>query len=65
MHFESGGVLMEKVVPLFKIVRTIFYFKIFKLIKVIFGSVKPSNNLNQIQTHFEFKINSNRRRPVL
>jgi hypothetical protein len=31
---------MEKVVHLFEILKNIFYFKIFKLRKVIFGLVK-------------------------
>jgi hypothetical protein len=53
---------MEKVVPLFNIFTTIFYFHFFKLMKFIFWSVKVLNNLNQIWTRFEFEINSDRRR---
>jgi hypothetical protein len=37
---------MEKVVSFFKFFKTIFYFKIFKLGKVLFGSVKIWNDLN-------------------
>jgi hypothetical protein len=58
---------MQKVVSIFKIFTTIFYFKFFELRKIIFGSVKVLNNLNQIQTRFEFEfeINLNYRRPGL
>jgi hypothetical protein len=58
---------MQKVVSIFKIFTTIFYFKFFELRKIIFGSVKVLNNLNKIQTHFEFEfeINLNYRRPGL
>jgi hypothetical protein len=41
---------MYKVVPLFKIFTTIFYFKFLKLGKVNFGSVKIQMSLN-----FKFK----------
>jgi hypothetical protein len=40
IHLESKEVPLEKVVPFFKSFIAIFYFKIFKLGKVIFGSVK-------------------------
>jgi hypothetical protein len=40
IHFESGGVPMEEVVPFFKTFSTVFYFKIFKLGKVQFGAFK-------------------------
>jgi hypothetical protein len=37
---------MEKVVPLFKSFKTLFYFKLFDLEKVPFGSTKFWKNLN-------------------
>jgi hypothetical protein len=37
---------MEKVIPLFKQFKTIFYFKFFELRNVLFESVKIWNNLN-------------------
>jgi hypothetical protein len=38
IHFENEEVSMEKVVPLLKTFKTIFYFKIFNQGKVLFGS---------------------------
>jgi hypothetical protein len=40
IHFKSGEVTMYYVVPFLKPLTTIIYFKIFKLGKVLFGSVK-------------------------
>jgi hypothetical protein len=40
IHFESGEVPMEKIIPFFKPLTTIFYFKFFDLGKVLFGAVK-------------------------
>jgi hypothetical protein len=40
IHFETGEVPKEKVVPFFKTFTTIFYFKLFKVGKVHFGWVK-------------------------
>jgi hypothetical protein len=37
---ESKGVSMEKVVPIFKIFKIIFYLKILELRKIHFGSLK-------------------------
>jgi hypothetical protein len=36
IYSESGEVPMEKVVPFFKSFKTLFYFKKFKLVKVLF-----------------------------
>jgi hypothetical protein len=51
IYFESEDVAMEKVLPLFKLFKSIFYFKISEPGKVFFGSVKISMGLN-----FEFKV---------
>jgi hypothetical protein len=40
IHFESGDVTMEEVVPFFKAFSTILYFQIFELGNVLFDSVK-------------------------
>jgi hypothetical protein len=40
IHYESGEVPMDEVVPLFKTFSTIFYFNFFELGNVLFGSVK-------------------------
>jgi hypothetical protein len=40
IHFESEEVHMEKVVPSFKFLTTIFYFNLFELGKVLFRLVK-------------------------
>jgi hypothetical protein len=37
---------MENVVPLFETFKTVFYFKILDLGKVLFGSIKVRMNLN-------------------
>jgi hypothetical protein len=38
IHLESGEVSMEKVIPLIKSFKNIFYFKFFDLRNVLFGS---------------------------
>jgi hypothetical protein len=43
---ESEEVSIEKVVHLFKILKSIFYFKFLELRKVKFGSITLSKNLN-------------------
>jgi hypothetical protein len=55
---------MEKVVPLFKTFTTIFYFKIFKLNKVLFRPVKilKQFELGLNPFKFEFKSDLNRLR---
>jgi hypothetical protein len=40
IHLESEEVPMEKVVPLFKPFKTIFHFKFFEQVKVLFRSAK-------------------------
>jgi hypothetical protein len=40
IHYESGEVPMDEVVPLFKTFSTIFYFNFFELGNILFGSVK-------------------------
>jgi hypothetical protein len=40
IHSESEEVSMEKVVHLFKSLKTIFYFKFFRLGKAVFGLTK-------------------------
>jgi hypothetical protein len=40
IHFESGEVPMENVVPFFNPFTTIFYFKFFELGKVLSGAIK-------------------------
>jgi hypothetical protein len=51
IHSKSEEVSMEKVVPFFKSFTTIFYFNIFALGKVLFGSVQIRTGLK-----FEFKF---------
>jgi hypothetical protein len=41
IHFESEEVSMDKVVPLFKFFKTIFYFKIFALLSGPHPSASP------------------------
>jgi hypothetical protein len=40
IHFESGDVPMEELVPFFKTFSTIFYFKFCELRKVLVESIK-------------------------
>jgi hypothetical protein len=60
IHYESEEVPMDKVVPFFKSITTIFYFKNFELGKVLFGSVKVWKDLNFILFHLNsnFELNS-------
>jgi hypothetical protein len=47
MHLESEEAPMEKIVPLFKPYKTIFYFKKIQTGKVPFGSSGVWTNLNK------------------
>jgi hypothetical protein len=49
---------MDRVVPFFKSSTTIFYFKFFKLGKVLFGSVKIWEDLDWIWIHLNFEFES-------
>jgi hypothetical protein len=53
IHSESRKVPMKKAVPFFKTFTTIFYFKIFKCGKVLFGRVKAGIKLNYIWIKFK------------
>jgi hypothetical protein len=46
---------VEKVVPLIKFLKTIFYFQFFELQKVVFGSVKILKNLNLFESFESFE----------
>jgi hypothetical protein len=56
IHSESEDVSMDKVVHLFESFKTKFYFKIFRLGKVVFALVK----IWKVLKSFEFEIYSNR-----
>ncbi len=57
------NVPMEKVVPLFKSFKTIFYFKFFLVERVLLRAVKICKNLNMIRIclKFDFEGNFHRR----